>query len=307
MSTGTLALLLGMLAGAGATMLLASRIRHQPHLGAAMDRLHPAWQVTTPTATAAPAVGGSETRTVADRVGYWLQRHIPAESWGAEARDLAVLRMSPHTHLWRKAAGAGIGFAVPAVLTLLAPLTGLGVLATLPAAIALIGMLVGWYAPNWSVRSAARRARADSLRAIGAYYDLVVVKLANAAAPETAIREAAQVGDSWVFVQIRQALVHATEVRGEPGTAGLAALGAQNEMPQLSDMADIITLSTAQGAAVRELIAARADGLRTKILADDHAAANAANTKLSLATGGLAVTVMGLLITPAFLALTGGG
>ena len=302
MSTGILAALLGMVAGIGATLILASRVRHQPDLGAAMDRLHPAWQVTTPPSITA----GEDSDTGADRVGYWLQRHIPAESWGAQPRDLAVLRMSPHAHLSRKAAGAAIGFGVPAVLALLAPVAGLGFLATLPLAVALVGMLAGWYAPDWSVRAAARRARADSLRAIGAYYDLVSVKLANAAAPETAIREAALVGDSWVFVQIRQALVHAIEVRGEPGTAGLAALGAQNEMPQLTDMADIITLSTAQGAAVRELVAARADGLRTKILADDHAAANAANTKLSLATGGLAVTVMGLLITPAFLALAGG-
>jgi len=90
---------------------------------------------------------------------------------------------------------------------------------TVPLWASLILMVGGFVLPDLGIRSDAARRRRDFRHALGSFLDLVVVALAGGGGVETALNDAASIGNSWAFALIRRALDGARlarETRGPP-------------------------------------------------------------------------------------------
>ena len=84
-----------------------------------------------------------------------------------------------------------------------------------------------------------------------------------------------------------------------PPWESLGRLTDELDLPVLDDVADIMRRSAADGAAVYTTLRARAKNLRTELLADQAAEANADSEKMTAPGALLAVLVMLLMAFPA--------
>jgi len=148
------------------------------------------------------------------------------------------------------------------------------------------------------VRTAARERRRRFRHAFSAYLDLVNVLLAGGAGMETALSVAADAGDGWSFELIRTSLVRARVARRSPWDE-LARLGRRLDVPDLVEVAGTISLSGEHGARVRGSLAARAEALRHRQLADIEARAQSATERMGVPLVLLFVSFIGLLGYPA--------
>ena len=114
-----------------------------------------------------------------------------------------------------------------------------------------------------------------------------------------ALNRAAGIGHGRAFSLIRAALLRA-QLSGAPPWQGLAQLTEELRVPELGDVADIMRLSGEDGAAVYATLRARAASLRTALLTDAAAEANAASEHMIMPVAFLGVTFMALLGYPAF-------
>ena len=90
------------------------------------------------------------------------------------------------------------------------------------------------------------------------------------------------------------------QLTGTSPWQGLAQLAAELRVPELGDVADIMRLSGEDGAAVYATLRARAASLRSALLTDAAAEANAASEHMIMPVAVLGVAFMALLGYPAF-------
>ena len=87
----------------------------------------------------------------------------------------------------------------------------------------LIFMVGGFVLPDLGIRADAARRRRDFRHALGSFLDLVVVALAGGGGVETALSDAASIGNSWAFAYLRRALDGARLARRDPVVRARAA------------------------------------------------------------------------------------
>jgi len=201
--------------------------------------------------------------------------------WPRVRRDLAVLGRNTERHLAEKVTLAIVGLLlVPACAALLS-LAG----ATLPVALPLWGSLVGAVAgfvlPDLGIHAEAEARRRDFRHALGSFLDLVVIALAGGGGVETALGDAASVGEGWAFDELRHSLDAARLARDTPWSA-LERLGDELGVAELGELAASVGLAGAEGAKVRASLGAKAASLRSHQLAEAETTAQAATEKMSL-------------------------
>ena len=201
--------------------------------------------------------------------------------WPRVRRDLAVLGRSTERHLAEKVTLAIVGLLlVPACAGLLA-LAG----TTLPLALPLWGSLVcgvaGFVLPDLGIHAEAEARRRDFRHALGSFLDLVVISLAGGGGVETALGDAASVGEGWAFDELRHSLDSARLARDTPWSA-LERLGNELGVGELGELAASVGLAGAEGAKVRASLGAKAASLRSHQLAEAETTAQAATEKMSL-------------------------
>lgn len=283
----------GCLVGLGITLILWRLVPAHPHLGAAIERLDPA------RAQPSGEAPGTGRRGLPDRIGLWMQRHAPATSWGKiPTRELAILHIPVHRYFGQKALYAVIGLLFPVVATALVWLVGLTPPILVPAGASIVLAAVLSFIPDYNARDEAKKAREEFIRALGAYIDLVALERAGGSGSTQALETAAEVGDSWVFQRIREELARGRWA-GQPPWDGLTQLADELGLPELADLADIMRLSGEEGATVYQTLRARAASMRTALLTDEHAKANAAGERMTLPVSTLALIFLVLLATPA--------
>jgi Flp pilus assembly protein TadB len=149
-----------------------------------------------------------------------------------------------------------------------------------------VGVLLataGFVVPDLLVRAEATQRRRDFVTALGAYLDLVVISLAGGAGVESALRDAAHLGDGWVFVRLRAALDHA-QLAGTSLWVALDRLGDDLGVQVLGELAASASLAGTQGARVRDSLIAKASSVRDRQLSDAEAAAQAATERMAVPT-----------------------
>ena len=273
------ALVLG--AGAGGGLLLIARgiAPPRPSLADALAQLR-----RTP--EPAPIIAGGADGGFAARLGGPVARLFgPAGArrllWGRVRRDLAVLGRSPERHLAEKTALALVGLVVvPACAAVLA-VGGLTLPLAVPVWAAILLAVGGFVVPDLGIHTEAEARRRDFRHALSSFLDLVVIALAGGGGVETALADAASIGDGWAYDQLRRSLDDARLARRSPWTA-LDRLGDRLGVTELGELAASVGLAGTEGAKVRASLQAKAVSLRSHQLAEAETAAQAATERMSL-------------------------
>lgn len=298
--TVQLLILAGGLAGLGATLVVRELLPTHPDLADALDRLNAPtagrWQ-THP----APAGGrGPEHAGWIDSLGVRVAAEVRTRRLlPLPVPDLALLGRPVEHFLLTKLGLALVGLVFPHTLAALMAALGLG----LPVVIPTIGSLAlgaGLFLlPDLDVRTRARQSRREFRRAVCAYLDLVALERAGDAGVVESMERAAAISPGWAFARIHDALLRA-RLDGVPPWVGLHTLAEDLDVPELGDVADIMRLSGEDGAAVYDTLRARAQSLRTTILTEHEAQANADSEKMVAPVAFLGIVFIALLGYPAF-------
>ena len=158
-----------------------------------------------------------------------------------------------------------------------------------------------FFIPNYNALDDARKARLEFARALGAYIDLVALERNNGIGvsarrwrppPRSATRGSSP-----------------GSRRNSPDRAGpglppwdaLHTLAEELGLPELDDFADIMRLSGEEGASVYATLRARSAAMRTAMLNDEIAQANAVGERMTIPGSLLGVIFMALLVAPSLL------
>lgn len=274
-----LALLCGAGFGAGMWLVLRGLYPPRPSLAQALAQLRrlpkPAPAVATETEGGFAARAGRPLAAALTRSGGG--RLVP----GSVRRDLAVLGRSPERHLAEKVTLALVGLLIVPAVTALLLMGGTRLPLVAPVWGSLVLLVAGFVVPDLGIRSDAARRRRDFRHALSSFLDLVVVALAGGGGVESALADAAGVGEGWAFEHLRRALDQARLARQAPWDA-LARLGADLGVGELSELAASVALAGTEGAKVRASLTAKAVSLRTHELAQAETADQAASERMSL-------------------------
>lgn len=187
-----------------------------------------------------------------------------------------------------------LGLLMPGLLGALLVVMGVGIGFYIPFGISLLCAVGLWMVPDFALRDQAKAARVEFQHAASAYLDLVALERSGNAGPAEALERAAQVGEGWAFLRIRDALARA-RVAGADPWVGLHDLSRDLQLPELADVADIIEMAGTEGAAVYGTLRARSQSLRIELLANEHEVANKDSERLTV-PGTMLVVIMGITL-----------
>jgi Flp pilus assembly protein TadB len=296
----TMTVLAGATVGLGGTLVVRELLPTQPDLGAALDRLQPpALTRAVPTQTMTKAGQEDGTSSLEARVGARLRRQLTQLPFlRIPVQELNLLRSPIEQFLGQKVLMGLLGLLFPWLFSVVASAMGQPLPIGVPA---LAGLLLGavlFLTPDLDIRRKATAARAEFARAIAAYTDLTALERAAGAGATQALEQAATIGDSWVFLRLREELIRA-RLSGVPPWEGLHGLATELALPELSDLADIMRLSGEQGAAVADTLRARSRGLRGALLTAEQARANEDSERLVIPVALLGLIFLVILGAPA--------
>lgn len=210
----------------------------------------------------------------------------------SHSSDLAVVGWTPTDLVTRQLIGVVVGATVGAMLY---SVVGRGVAVVIAVT---VGGGLGFVIPISLLRTSARKRRRSFVHAFSAYLDLVNVLLAGGAGIETALVAAAEAGDGWAFGALRSCVSRARLSRRSPW-GELRDLGTRWEIGEVVEVAGSMNLSGEHGARIRTSLAARADSIRSRQVAEIEAMAQSATERMGVPVMMLFVGFMVLLGYPA--------
>lgn len=302
MTTGLqLSLLGGALVGLGLALLILRLTPADPDPVDVVQRYSPEG-VRARAAAAHPTAAATSTN---DRLGIWAIKRFPAAWWGkTPTKELALLRIPVHRFYGKKVLYGITGLLIVPVLTYFFAVLGWSIPILVPLAGSVVLAVGLFLTPDLDVRKDARHARIEFGRALGAYTDLVALERLGGSGSRQAMELAAEVGDSWVFQRIGEELARSRWSGMAPWDA-LHALSDELGLPELDDFADIMRLSK-DGSQVYGNLRARSGALRSAMLNEELAKANATGERMSMPMSLLGVVFMVILIAPQLLRVMGG-
>ena len=202
-------------------------------------------------------------------------------------RDLVVLDRVPEVHLATQATTTLVGLLLPLLLQ-----SVIGYSLPFAGALSLLAAAAFWYVVDAEVAAKAAEARADTLADLSVFLDVTVNALAAGTGVEQALSGASEIGESPAFERLRHALDVAFLSR-LPIHQVFAELGATLSLAELTDLAASLQLAGTEGAKIRASLAAKAEAIRTKLLADEEAEAAATTERMTVP---IALLMTGFLV-----------
>jgi tight adherence protein C len=266
--------------GAGVFLAVREITSTTPALGPALRRLHP-----PPRRVDAHPAGRA---ALLRRMSITLR--LPDQ-------DLALVDRSRERHVLTLLANAVIGLALPPLLSVTLWLTGVQLPVVVPVlASASCAALFGYLAHR-DMLAKADRARAEFVRAVCIYLDLVALQLSAAHGPVQALERAASICHGPAFVRIRDALTTAQLQLGAPWEE-LRALAARIGVPELGELGAILQTAGADGAQVQRTLLAQANSLRDQVRTDALARAEAITARLDIPGAALVFVLVLFVLYP---------
>lgn len=271
-----LAVLAGALVGTGAWVLgLVLHPVRMPLIDA-LALLGPGHQESVGTPV---SLLGEDSDSRWERLGALLYRrcHIPVLA--TTQRLLAVSGRSIGDFLVEKTILLLAGLVVPSLVGWVV-YPWFGSVGIVPLGVGVVCGIAGWWWPDLAIRRRANDANADSRATLTTFVDLVVLaRLANLSLPQ-ALESASEVSDAPLFVHIKKSLERA-RLSHQPPHAGLAALARELGMPELADLADLLSLDE-QGAPLADLLMSQVSDLRDAHLNQEKAAAHKTSEEMTI-------------------------
>ena len=273
----TAVLLLGAGFGFGVILVLSGLVPARPPLALALERLH---RPGMPTLDTLPS--GPRPTVVHQLLGRsWASTSAARRILRGAAADLRIVGMSGEEHLAHRLSVAAIAVLWAPACLALTGIAGARVPVSLTMWTSVALAPAGFFIPAVELRARAARQRRSFRHALSSFLDVVSIALAGGKGVEGALNVAAGTGDGFAFRELRAALADA-RLQGEPPWAGLARLGIELGVPELGELAASAALAGAEGARVKASVAAKAKGLRARVLADVETAAESASERMSL-------------------------
>ena len=218
---------------------------------------------------------------------------------GVDDTGLATLGRSRHQHTFIVSTALVVGAAAPLIVLGVAHATHLIAVSMLvPPGAAMVGALVGVAAVERSTLDAITAVRADLRHQLTAYLDVVTMLIAGDAGHETALEQAAAVGEGRLFDELRRSL-------REHGTRGLSLVGALDDvarrcgLAELDQIAGALDLAATDGAPVVRTLSARTATLRSAAASEQEMEARLRTSRLTGPIVGMALVFMVLVVYPA--------
>lgn len=242
--------------------------------------------------------------TRSDRLGTWLAGHPVIPLTASQVRALAARNIPVADFMAEKAVYAAIGATMPGVLA-----ACIGFLAgwtpIVPIGVALAGVVLGWFIPDLVLHRRAPELRSDMSESLYTYFDLVTLeRLANMSAPQ-ALASAAAASDAPLFLHLRAALDRA-RLEQRPPYAELRSLGIRLDIPELSDIADVMQMEES-GASLTGALRARVRELRDAHLSAQKIAAAKVSEQMTVFMVVPSMVFALIFLVPPLLRLTGAG
>lgn len=279
----------GAAVGAGIALLISVLVPGPPALSVALERVAPV-PVTKRS-------GRSQANAFHDRVGGAVLRQVAGfPGFSIPEVDLRLIGMTVNRYMTLKALFTTGFFLLPFIIGLLFQAMGL-VAFYIPGLFGFPLAVLGWFIPNLTTKGEAENARAEFTRAVAVYLELVASERTRGAAPSRALESAASVGQSWVFVRLSQELAQA-RYAGIAAWDALERLGAEIDVPDLTELARRMRLSGEEGASVYETLRAQGKSLRNRLLNMQQTEANKSTTRMVMPMAMTGLVFMLLLGTP---------
>jgi Flp pilus assembly protein TadB len=296
--SGAFVLLAGLGTGIGLWLVAIGWHPPAPRLASALDAPY----LSTPSTEPGESVGGWAGRWGRPAVRVLRRLGLPGAS---TRRDLATLDKPADVHLAEQATAAVFGVLGPPVLASVFAAAGIGMGLEMTVGASLVLGIVGFLAPELSLRTDAAKHRRDFRDALSSFLDLVVISLASGSGVDQALDEAARVGSGVAYDELRYAPTEARLARVPPWDV-LGALGRRIALAELQQLAATVALAGTEGAKVRASLRARAISLRERQLSDAEGDANAATERMALPIVALFGGFLIFLGYPAVAAVLGG-
>lgn len=218
-------------------------------------------------------------------LGGWLRRVAGTAGidFGAVKADLALVGQPLDAHLGARMLFALGGLLLPGVWVALVALAGVHAPIPLTMLVSLALAAGGFALPGIMLRSQAAERRRSFRHAFGSFLDLVVIGIHGGAGVESALSDAAHLGRGWAFGLIASTL-DATEFNRQSPWDALRELGDELAVPELAELAASISLAGTSGARVGLSVAAKAESMRGREIAEAEAKAESASERLAVPT-----------------------
>lgn len=279
---------IGILVAVGLIVITVGLRPFRPQLGDALTRIE----------TAVPPV--ADHTVIQNKAANALRRILPENVpvLAIPYQDLALAGISVEKFLSEKLLGAAAGFGIPLLLGL--GLTFSGVVNISPIITVLIALAIGvggYFAKDGDIKITASSKRVEFTRATAAFVELVAAERRRGVPAGHALLAASEVADSWVFQLIRKELILA-DLSGVTPWDALEKLSLRMGVPELAQTAQIVRLSSQDGASVYQALRSRGKALRFELLAVDQADANRDSERMQVPIALLSLVVVGIMITP---------
>lgn len=296
MSALPLALAAGGLVGAGVAVTIRALVPQPPDLAAAMARLDGRAPLRVLRETPQGEAG------ILRRPAEWLQRTVGGTAFAPlPTRELVLLRMTPEEFFERKVIATLGGFLLPVLISAAATpillMLGSSVPLPIPLLVSVLLAAVMWFIPDLEVRGRAEEARSQVRRALCAYHDLIALERVAGSGSIQALNRAAAVGDSWVFLRLREELLRA-DLNSVSPWDGLRELGKHIGVSELEGLGDVMQMTEKEGSAAYSQLRARARSQRNALLAQMQTGANKLTVKMSVPSTMLSLVFSALLLFP---------
>lgn len=199
-------------------------------------------------------------------------------------------------HLTAAALAALFGLPLVFAVAQAVGLASIGV--PFPVLVAIVGAAGAPVAVHASMRANAAKERSDLRFQLSAYLDVVTMLLAGNVGNEGALRQAAQVGDGRLFVELRKRITIA-ETANRSLVAALAQLGEELDLVELQQISASASLAGSAGAPVARTLAAKCATLRSALSAEQEAEARVRTGKITVPLVGMSLLIMACVIYPA--------
>ncbi|MDN5552260.1 MAG: type II secretion system F family protein, partial [Brevibacterium sp.] len=162
--------------------------------------------------------------------------------------------------------------------------------------------LLGWFIPDLDLAQQAAKAREEFHLTVATYVELTGMAAKSGLSPSQALEVAAESGNSWVFERLQNANLRSRFASEQPWV-GLTRLAKDSDVPELTELADIMKVGAEQGSIVYESLRAKGRAQRLGILNRESIAANEATERMTIPMTLLGIVFVLILVAPSLMNL----